>query len=140
MGTDDEGTREHYLPLQFAINDAPFSDEIVVALGAALSGRPHHRIGNRYLDLKELGHDQKIQQLSELDLQVSYLEAGTGNPLVLVHGVGMNAEAWFPQIEVLSRFYRVIAVDMPGHGESSRFRYAATLKDYVHWLAVFLKT
>lgn len=59
MGTEDEGTREHYLTLQFNINDAPCSDEIVVALGAALGGRPHHRIGNRYLDLKELGHDQK---------------------------------------------------------------------------------
>ncbi|ORM72761.1 peptide synthetase [Pantoea wallisii] len=59
MGTDDEGTREHYLTTQFNINDAPFNDEIVIALGAALGGRPHHRIGNRYLDLKELGHDQK---------------------------------------------------------------------------------
>ncbi|HBS5821023.1 TPA: amino acid synthesis family protein [Klebsiella variicola] len=59
MGTDDEGTREHYLTMQFNINDAPFGDEIVIALGAALGGRPHHRIGNRYLDLKELGHDQK---------------------------------------------------------------------------------
>jgi len=59
MGTEDEGSREHYLTMQFNINDAPFSDEIVIALGAALGGRPHHRIGNRYLDLKELGHDQK---------------------------------------------------------------------------------
>ncbi|MDF7647725.1 amino acid synthesis family protein [Pantoea sp. Acro-805] len=59
MGTNDEGTREHYLTMQFNINDAPFADEIVIALGAALGGRPHHRIGNRYLDLKELGHDQK---------------------------------------------------------------------------------
>ena len=59
MGTEDEGWREHYVTMQFTINDAPFSDEIVIALGAALGGRPHHRIGNRYLDLKELGHDQK---------------------------------------------------------------------------------
>lgn len=59
MGTNDEGTREHYLTMQFNINDAPSGDEIVIALGAALGGRPHHRIGNRYLDLKELGHDQK---------------------------------------------------------------------------------
>ena len=59
MGTEDEGSREHYLTMQFTINDAPFSNEIVIALGAALGGRPHHRIGNRYLDLKELGHDQK---------------------------------------------------------------------------------
>jgi len=51
----DEGMRSHYLTLQFAINDAPAPDEIVVALGASIGGRPHHRIGNRYEDLKELG-------------------------------------------------------------------------------------
>ena len=29
--------------------------EFVVALGASIGGRPHHRIGDRYQDLKELG-------------------------------------------------------------------------------------
>ncbi len=37
--------------------DAPRNDEIVVALGGATGGRPHHRIGDRYQDLGELGHD-----------------------------------------------------------------------------------
>ncbi|HAF2130769.1 TPA: amino acid synthesis family protein [Salmonella enterica] len=57
MNKNDEGSREHYLTMQFNISDAPRYDEIVIALGAALGGRPHHRIGNRYSDLKELGHD-----------------------------------------------------------------------------------
>ena len=34
-----------------------YYDEIVVALGASIGGRPHHRIGDRYQDLKDLGHD-----------------------------------------------------------------------------------
>jgi amino acid synthesis protein len=51
----DEGMRSHYLTIQFAISDAPAPDEIVVALGASIGGRPHHRIGDRYQDLKELG-------------------------------------------------------------------------------------
>ncbi|WP_353174001.1 amino acid synthesis family protein [Paracandidimonas soli] len=55
MDKDDEGRRSHYLTLQFSINDAPAPDEIVVALGASIGGRPHHRIGDRYQDLKELG-------------------------------------------------------------------------------------
>lgn len=57
MDKDDAGRRSHYLTLQFAIPDAPRADEIVVVLGAATGGRPHHRIGNRYQDLKDLGHD-----------------------------------------------------------------------------------
>jgi len=55
MHTHDEGMRSHYLTLQFSIVDAPAPNEIVVALGAATGGRPHHRIGNRYQDLAELG-------------------------------------------------------------------------------------
>lgn len=57
MDKNDEGRRSHYLTIQFAIPDAPAADEIVVALGASIGGRPHHRIGDRYEDLKELGHD-----------------------------------------------------------------------------------
>jgi len=57
MDKNDEGKRSHYLTIQCAISDAPAADEIVVALGASIGGRPHHRIGNRYEDLKALGHD-----------------------------------------------------------------------------------
>ncbi len=57
MDKNDAGRRSHYLTIQFAIPDAPRDDEIVVALGGATSGRPHHRIGDRYQDLKDLGHD-----------------------------------------------------------------------------------
>ena len=51
----DEGMRSHYLTIQFSIVDAPAPDEIVVALGASIGGRPHHRIGDRYQDIKEMG-------------------------------------------------------------------------------------
>lgn len=57
MDKNDAGRRSHYLTIQLAVPDAPAADEIVVALGASVGGRPHHRIGDRYQDLKELGHD-----------------------------------------------------------------------------------
>lgn len=57
MDKNDAGRRSHYLTIQFAIPDAPRADEVIVALGAATTGRPHHRIGDRYQDLKDLGHD-----------------------------------------------------------------------------------
>ncbi|PWC37623.1 amino acid synthesis family protein [Azospirillum sp. TSO35-2] len=55
MHKHDEGMRSHYLTIQFSILDAPGPDEVVVALGASIGGRPHHRIGDRYQDLKDLG-------------------------------------------------------------------------------------
>jgi Amino acid synthesis len=53
----DEGLRSHYHTFEFSIADAPAADEIVVAIGGATSGRAHPRIGNRYLDMEEMGKD-----------------------------------------------------------------------------------
>jgi hypothetical protein len=55
MDKHDAGRRSHYLTVQFSVPDAPGHDELVIALGASLGGRPHHRIGDRYQDIKEMG-------------------------------------------------------------------------------------
>lgn len=57
MDKNDTGRRSHYLTVQFSIYDAPADDELVVAFGGATGGRPHHRIGDRYQDLADIGAD-----------------------------------------------------------------------------------
>jgi hypothetical protein len=57
MHKDDGGLRSHYQTIHTSIPNAPAEDEVVVALGASIGGHPNHRIGNRYDDLKEMGHD-----------------------------------------------------------------------------------
>ncbi|NCG22668.1 MAG: amino acid synthesis family protein [Actinobacteria bacterium] len=57
MHKDDVGQRSHYQTIHLNIPDAPAEDEVVIALGASVGGHPHHRIGNRYLDLEEMGGD-----------------------------------------------------------------------------------
>ncbi|WP_087001263.1 alpha/beta fold hydrolase [Rhizobium sullae] len=69
---------------------------------------------------------------------VAYHEAGTGEPLVLIHGVGMRLEAWGPQIACLSASHRVIAVDMPGHGGSRKLPVGSPLEAFVAWFGRFL--
>jgi abhydrolase domain-containing protein 6 len=49
----------------------------------------------------------------------SYLEAGQGKLIVLVHGYTGSKENWLPVIGALSKQHRVIAVDLPGWGEST---------------------
>jgi (E)-2-((N-methylformamido)methylene)succinate hydrolase len=66
---------------------------------------------------------------------VRVLEAGAGAPVVLLHGVGMRAEAWGPQIAALSAHNHVIAPDMPGHGDSAPLPGQPDLPDYVAWAA-----
>jgi hypothetical protein len=53
-----EGSRAHFLSTTIAIPDAPGPRELVVAVAVATSGRPHHRIGDRYQDMAEMGVDQ----------------------------------------------------------------------------------
>lgn len=57
MDRNDTGRRSHYLTVQFSIYDAPADDELIAAFGGASGGRPHHRIGDRYQDLAEIGAD-----------------------------------------------------------------------------------
>ncbi len=59
-----------------------------------------------------------------------YIRAGTGEPLLLIHGVGMNATIWQPQIDLLKSRYDVIAMDMLGHGASPLPSETAGLDDY----------
>ncbi len=70
----------------------------------------------------------------------AYIDIGSGEPLVLVHGVGLRLEAWMPQIRAFAGHYRVIAIDLPGHGESARIDDGARLPDYVSWLRDVLDT
>jgi len=51
----DAGLRSHYITMEFSIADAPDTDEIIVAIGAATGGRAFPRIGNRYIDMEEMG-------------------------------------------------------------------------------------
>lgn len=43
---------------------------------------------------------------------------GTGEPLVLVHGITHRRQAWYPVLEYLTDHRTVVIVDLPGHGES----------------------
>ena len=55
MHKTDSGLRPYYLTHEFNIPDAPFDDEIVVAIGGSPGGRAHARTGARYQDMKEMG-------------------------------------------------------------------------------------
>lgn len=78
--------------------------------------------------------------LSDGSGTLSYRQAGTGAPVVLIHGVGMQSAAWEPQIEFLSGDFAVYALDMPGHGSSSPLPDGSQLPDFVDWLSAALQT
>ena len=69
---------------------------------------------------------------------VAYVEAGEGEPVVLVHGVGLRLEAWAPQIDALAATHRVIAIDLPGHGASAPIERGSGLAAFVEWFVAAL--
>lgn len=66
------------------------------------------------------------------------ITGGSGPKVLLVHGVGLRAEAWGGQFETLAQTCRVMAVDMPGHGESPRIADHPQLADFTDAIAVIL--
>ena len=51
---------------------------------------------------------------------LSTMEAGTGPPVVLLHGLGATKASFLPTIDALTPAYRAIAIDLPGFGDSDK--------------------
>jgi pimeloyl-ACP methyl ester carboxylesterase len=49
---------------------------------------------------------------------LAHSRTGSGPPLVLLHGIGLDRSAWDPVVPLLAREYEVFAVDLPGFGET----------------------
>lgn len=74
----------------------------------------------------ELTYEATSRRVRTKSWDIHYNEAGSGHPLVLVHGGGPGASGWSnynPNIPYLSRFFRVLAVDLPGWGKSQPVAY-----------------
>lgn len=61
---------------------------------------------------------------------VHYKSWGQGCPVILVHGFTLNQSYWQAQIPALAKTHRVIALDLPGHGDSGKPRDAAYTMDF----------
>lgn len=64
------------------------------------------------------------------DCQLHYEDYGHGTPLILVHGLGSSTCDWEYQIPALSQHYRVLAIDVRGHGRSDKPREAYRIADF----------
>lgn len=60
--------------------------------------------------------------------RVAYREIGKGPVIVLLHGFMENGIIWEEYVRKLSRGFRVIVVDLPGHGATESFGYVHTME------------
>jgi pimeloyl-ACP methyl ester carboxylesterase len=59
---------------------------------------------------------------------INYIDIGKGTPIIFIHGLGQTLNAWQPQKE-LADTYRLIMVDLRGHGDSEHINTDITLEN-----------
>jgi len=74
---------------------------------------------------KARGHTVQIN-----DIEMYDEEYGVGRPRVLLHGFGGCAQNWHPFTTEFSRHYRLLVVDLRGHGYSTN-----PGNEFTHWQA-----
>jgi pimeloyl-ACP methyl ester carboxylesterase len=72
-------------------------------------------------------------------VRMRYLVAGSGPPVILVHGLGGAASNWIALAQQLAQAARVLVPELPGHGGSSPLAAAPNLNPYADRLATLLE-
>jgi len=72
-------------------------------------------------------------------LSISYRSAGSGRPLLLLHGFLCDSRVWRYQLADLTDRFTVVAWDAPGAGRSSDPPASFTITDWAVCLAAFLR-
>jgi len=70
--------------------------------------------------------------------KIHYVEAGSGAPVILIHGLADNVAIWDPVIPALAARFRVIALDQIGFGRSDKPLLNYRVSTLVDFLDVFL--
>lgn len=79
-----------------------------------------------------------MPKISIGDIDVNYVEAGSGPPLVLVHGLGGSWADWDYQVRAFGEHYRVLAPDLRGFGDTPLGEHSPGVMRFVEDLRRFL--
>ena len=69
----------------------------------------------------------------------NYIEAGEGDPLILLHGNGENCNYFSKQIDEFSKHFHVYSLDTRGHGKTPRGEKPFTLNQFAEDLLAFME-
>lgn len=71
-------------------------------------------------------------------VKTAYLSAGSGDPVICLHGAGAGAVTWYPSIGAISKNFHVLAPDIVGYGESDKPNAPYDRPYFSRWLKGFL--
>jgi len=71
--------------------------------------------------------------------KINYLDTGSGKALILIHGFLGSNTLWVHQIKELKKYFRVIAIDLPGYGKSNKAKSLNKIKQFSGMIERLLK-
>ena len=90
----------------------------LIAISTMLSCAPF--LYNKYIDGQRKNANLKIKSVDIEGVRIVYAEAGTGDIVIMLHGLGGSKDDWLQIAKYFTPNYRVIIPDLPGYGESSK--------------------
>ena len=74
----------------------------------------------------------------DMDIKHFYIEAGQGDPIILLHGNGESCEYFRGQIDEFAKWHHVYAIDTRGHGKTPRGGRPFTIRQFADDLLCFM--
>lgn len=105
-----------------------------------IEGRGFHDFRIAHFPSRPIEKEAKMKKLS-LPVEggnISYLTEGQGSNLILLHGLNLSANAWKEVFEPLTRTHTVYALDMLGHGDSTKPSGNFRIEDYAQSVIAFM--
>jgi len=109
------------------------------ASAAVSSARAASEAAHLEIDLDAFDASKRLMALPDGE-SLAYIDRGerSGSALVLIHGYTDNARDWVPMLPYLSKHYRLILVDIRGHGRSSKPECCYTRLDFAYDIKLLL--
>jgi pimeloyl-ACP methyl ester carboxylesterase len=97
---------------------------------------------SKMTSLSDLKYDYPVQYADlKGGIRLAYMDEGKGSEtIIMIHGLGSYAPAWKKNLPELSKQYRVIAIDLPGYGKSSKDPHSGLMTFYAGVIADFIET
>lgn len=92
------------------------------------------------LEFDQVDYGYQVHHAKVDGMDIAYLDEGRGDQvLVLIHGLGTNAKGWQRNLPALGAKHRVIALDLPGYGRSSKGSFPYSMSFHARTVAGLLE-
>jgi pimeloyl-ACP methyl ester carboxylesterase len=90
---------------------------LLLGTGCSAVGARLYELNNS-IQRRNAGMEEKVLHAGDVD--IAYAEGGKGDPVVMVHGFSGDKSTWYPMARYLVDGHRVLALDLPPFGDSTR--------------------